>query len=196
VDLAIKSVAIYSTITAHASMMEDVPWVTTPTHARPELTSTRTWDLQQAFNRGLRLESMYPLSSLLQANLFAEKDHAYYPEAPVLRECAGCDKINDQVADGLKGCGGCKKVMYCGKDCQKRDWKHHKAFCKVFACLPEPPAADTLTKSPMCEPGFDPLVNGSANGGLKSPTEYYTDKPASASSLSGLGGEGPGCPVQ
>ncbi|KAJ7198767.1 hypothetical protein GGX14DRAFT_699938 [Mycena pura] len=32
----------------------------------------------------------------------------------------------------LNGCSACHSVFYCGKTCQKRDWKRHKPFCKKF----------------------------------------------------------------
>jgi hypothetical protein len=28
-------------------------------------------------------------------------------------------------------CSGCSLVAYCSKDCQKKDWKEHKPFCKL-----------------------------------------------------------------
>lgn len=31
----------------------------------------------------------------------------------------------------LKACGGCRTKKYCSKDCQKADWKEHKAACTV-----------------------------------------------------------------
>ncbi|KAF1362388.1 hypothetical protein EJ07DRAFT_174795 [Lizonia empirigonia] len=42
------------------------------------------------------------------------------------------------TADGLaqcknsagNACGGCQLVQYCSKECQKADWKRHKAICK------------------------------------------------------------------
>ena len=49
--------------------------------------------------------------------------------APVLAPeqrcaCAGCP------ARGAKLCAACKRVRYCGADCQKKDWKaRHKAEC-------------------------------------------------------------------
>ena len=27
-------------------------------------------------------------------------------------------------------CTGCKKVFYCGRECQKKHWKQHKFDCK------------------------------------------------------------------
>jgi hypothetical protein len=87
---------------------------------------------------------------------------AYFPGAPVLRKCVACRKLPEQVLNGLKLCGHCKKVMYCGRECQAENWHVHKKHCKLFAQMPPPPAIDTLRSSPMCVPGFDPLAAGAA----------------------------------
>jgi hypothetical protein len=53
------------------------------------------------------------------------------PVAPSMANCETCGKADDAVAGGnaLQQCGRCKKVRYCGKDCQMEDWKAHKPFC-------------------------------------------------------------------
>ena len=33
--------------------------------------------------------------------------------------------------DLLKRCGGCREVVYCGKECQRGDWPAHKSRCKM-----------------------------------------------------------------
>ena len=38
--------------------------------------------------------------------------------------CRTCGQIDD-----LKKCKGCGIVAYCGKECQKKDWKLHKSVC-------------------------------------------------------------------
>ncbi|KAL1582940.1 hypothetical protein WHR41_08183 [Cladosporium halotolerans] len=38
--------------------------------------------------------------------------------------CAGCGK-----AEGLRVCGGCGGRKYCGRECQRRDWRGHKGSC-------------------------------------------------------------------
>lgn len=38
--------------------------------------------------------------------------------------CQVCEKT-----EGTKNCIGCKQVSYCGKGCQKKDWKGHKTVC-------------------------------------------------------------------
>lgn len=47
------------------------------------------------------------------------------PASPPCSPCASCGK-----AGALK-CGGCSLRWYCGKKCQKKDWKErHKKECK------------------------------------------------------------------
>jgi MYND finger len=38
--------------------------------------------------------------------------------------------------DGLKYCGGCKKVAYCSPEHQQAHWKTHKPECQRTARLP------------------------------------------------------------
>jgi hypothetical protein len=43
--------------------------------------------------------------------------------------CAHCGKQGDD----LKRCVTCKKVWYCGKECQQAGWKGHKRACAILA---------------------------------------------------------------
>jgi len=45
---------------------------------------------------------------------------------------ADCDFCGSVAKEGQKWkiCGGCKKARYCSSDCQRKDWKAHKALCK------------------------------------------------------------------
>lgn len=38
--------------------------------------------------------------------------------------CEVCEKM-----EGTSRCTGCKQVSYCGRACQKKDWKRHKLYC-------------------------------------------------------------------
>jgi hypothetical protein len=42
--------------------------------------------------------------------------------------CALCGQNEGK----LKMCQGCKSTYYCGKDCQKKDWKTHKKVCATL----------------------------------------------------------------
>merc|ERR1712098_665312 len=41
--------------------------------------------------------------------------------------CSGC---NVHFKEKLKFCSRCRNVYYCSPECQKRDWKRHKADCR------------------------------------------------------------------
>eukprot|EP00445_Apocalathium_hangoei_P014091 CAMPEP_0203882094 /NCGR_PEP_ID=MMETSP0359-20131031/26332_1 /ASSEMBLY_ACC=CAM_ASM_000338 /TAXON_ID=268821 /ORGANISM="Scrippsiella Hangoei, Strain SHTV-5" /LENGTH=447 /DNA_ID=CAMNT_0050802085 /DNA_START=22 /DNA_END=1362 /DNA_ORIENTATION=+ len=45
----------------------------------------------------------------------------------VVRGCAGCGARAGEVT--LSRCSGCRSVMYCGADCQRRHRKEHKPSC-------------------------------------------------------------------
>ena len=40
--------------------------------------------------------------------------------------------VNSGGATALGKCSNCKHMYYCGKDCQRNDWKQHKFECKIF----------------------------------------------------------------
>ena len=56
------------------------------------------------------------------------KPHASSAEAARVGSaaCAHCGAIEGKQ----RRCGGCKLVHYCRIECQKADWKEHKAVCK------------------------------------------------------------------
>lgn len=47
------------------------------------------------------------------------------------RECQGCGSWVAREGGGLKACGKCKGVKYCGRACQRGDWKRHKGECRT-----------------------------------------------------------------
>ena len=41
-------------------------------------------------------------------------------------QCRVCHRGRRELDHGLQTCATCKQVVYCGKSCQKKDWKRHK----------------------------------------------------------------------
>ena len=58
--------------------------------------------------------------------------HAFPSDVPALSStCAACGVVASD-AQKLKPCGGCRRTLYCGKECQLDAWKRgHKGSCKV-----------------------------------------------------------------
>lgn len=51
-------------------------------------------------------------------------------ELPAGDVCASCG-LKDGVGEGsLKRCTGCQSALYCGKECQKKEWRGHKKTCQ------------------------------------------------------------------
>eukprot|EP01102_Stenamoeba_stenopodia_P003020 TRINITY_DN12953_c0_g1_i1.p1 TRINITY_DN12953_c0_g1~~TRINITY_DN12953_c0_g1_i1.p1 ORF type:complete len:448 (+),score=102.43 TRINITY_DN12953_c0_g1_i1:126-1469(+) len=50
--------------------------------------------------------------------------------------CVVCNKIENGTDMILKRCGGCKKKMYCSRECQAADWKTHKLKCVPSTATP------------------------------------------------------------
>ncbi|KAH7638836.1 set and mynd domain-containing protein [Dermatophagoides farinae] len=46
--------------------------------------------------------------------------------------CDYCLAPTTGGATALGKCSNCKHMYYCGKDCQRNDWKQHKFECKIF----------------------------------------------------------------
>lgn len=69
----------------------------------------------------------------IQLNLFfsdcfrADMEFNTHQEKPSLNlirsGCAVCSNLTS------KCCNNCKKIMYCSKECQEKDWSQHKEFC-------------------------------------------------------------------
>ena len=51
----------------------------------------------------------------------------YHPTKPVTSERA-CPVCNETSL--LRECTRCRRVAYCSRDCQRQDWRYHKALCQ------------------------------------------------------------------
>lgn len=45
--------------------------------------------------------------------------------------CRNCDTIEGDAAAKLGRCKGCRRRYYCDDDCQRENWKDHKAACRI-----------------------------------------------------------------
>ncbi|KAJ7213453.1 hypothetical protein GGX14DRAFT_445168 [Mycena pura] len=53
--------------------------------------------------------------------------------AALALSCSHCHKMNSSSEEpGLRKCSGCRRLAYCNNECQKADWRHHKAFCQTI----------------------------------------------------------------
>jgi hypothetical protein len=43
--------------------------------------------------------------------------------------CRNCGKGRSKKGGDLKACAKCLKIKYCGRACQRADWKRHKKEC-------------------------------------------------------------------
>ena len=64
------------------------------------------------------------------------------------------------TADAKLRCGGCRRAWYCGKACQKKHWKHHKAACQAAVAAVQRRAAWRAAAATARR-----AVNGGSGGG-------------------------------
>ncbi|KAJ7022561.1 hypothetical protein C8F04DRAFT_1048921 [Mycena alexandri] len=46
-----------------------------------------------------------------------------------------CHKCCKEMDVQLSRCGGCRRISYCGPECQNADWRVHKPMCKALSSL-------------------------------------------------------------
>jgi len=78
--------------------------------------------------------------------------------------CTECHNI-PTAHDRMKACSQCCLVWYCGKECQKNNWKYHKEFCKA-----------TKAVATECNASYimEEAKNAKVSGIYLSFVEYYT----------------------
>lgn len=70
------------------------------------------------------------------AVLYAESiDTRRQKQLEMFRRCEGCALLESAFGRFLM-CAGCRKVRYCSKACQVRDWKYHRMACHFFRPRP------------------------------------------------------------
>ncbi|KAI1161159.1 hypothetical protein F5B18DRAFT_674905 [Nemania serpens] len=51
-------------------------------------------------------------------------------KTPIDGRCASCGKNKQADGSALMNCARCRKVKYCSRECQRKDWKAHKSACE------------------------------------------------------------------
>ena len=80
------------------------------------------------------LKAAYKLCNGYCRKSFAEDYHRSNSVVNALiknLECGYCGRCWREGGVRLRACEGCMIMVYCGKSCQKRDWKFHKADCDM-----------------------------------------------------------------
>jgi hypothetical protein len=63
---------------------------------------------------------------------FALRGRPEYGKLPDnAQRCCNC--LEEKESKALRACASCDRVCYCGKECQKADWKRHKGSCKLWS---------------------------------------------------------------
>jgi len=94
-----------------------VRFALSPLFSEPFVEQTR----EQLLNRLRNNMARHDVDKLVgQAfHVFALRDDS------ILKACAGCGST-----ERTKKCGRCEKAFYCGRECQKKDWKQHRSDCR------------------------------------------------------------------
>ncbi|KAH8110205.1 hypothetical protein DFH11DRAFT_1622833 [Phellopilus nigrolimitatus] len=94
---------------------------------------------QKLLIRMLELNSKLVVPSYSPSRHYSEKDYVLSFLVPLnplsLVEIGTLTKSGCVVCGSSRGnkCSQCHSVVYCGKLCQKQDWKSHKQFCKALS---------------------------------------------------------------
>lgn len=84
--------------------------------------------------------------------------------SPPPSSCFTCHKLQSEFPHPLKRCAKCKGTLYCSRECQKTDWKKHKAICASQASST---AAKSATPSQGTAPPNQPTPGGQHNPGFR-----------------------------
>lgn len=85
--------------------------------AKPDIKYQGKNAIEWANEKGLN-----KIAELMSNYLTSTKDKSY-------KECSYCKSINSSNKKLMK-CSRCLTAFYCDQDCQKKDWRIHKLYCK------------------------------------------------------------------
>ncbi|KAG2430393.1 hypothetical protein HYH02_013755 [Chlamydomonas schloesseri] len=91
--------------------------------------------LRAAITRGLQATSASASATSSSRNRTSISSHGHAASQAAqagVQQCATCGKTDGSTCE-LKACALCKSAWYCGRDCQKKDFKRHKKECASLA---------------------------------------------------------------
>jgi hypothetical protein len=105
----------------------------------PEFLAVKAWQGLAPYVTRCALSPLFPVPYIEEArqqglkilgNSVAQQKMARLPEwaAQMARNEKACRVC--EAVEKTKKCSGCEKVYYCGRECQRADWKAHKSSCR------------------------------------------------------------------
>jgi len=98
-------------------------------------------------------------TNIMRREKIGKEEGSLIPTTPLLAVRGHlCFRCLSHSANLFK-CGGCKRATYCGKSCQKLDWKvQHKSHCRILQAANEAEAQDEA-ESRSCSEWKELLVS-------------------------------------
>jgi xylose isomerase len=105
----------------------------------PEFLAVKAWQGLAPYVTRCALSPLFPVPYIEEArqqglkilgNSVAQQKMARFAESAAEmarneKACRVCEAL-----EKTKKCSGCEKVYYCGRECQRADWKAHKSSCR------------------------------------------------------------------
>lgn len=83
---------------------------------------------REIFSNMRAMRDMFSSAPGWQMGAFSEEEgvkEILAGEKEARRECEACGEVK-----GWRACTRCRMIGYCGKNCQKEDWRVHKLVCR------------------------------------------------------------------
>ncbi|KAJ7027885.1 hypothetical protein C8F04DRAFT_1120965 [Mycena alexandri] len=114
-------------------MGEEIQRVASPIHESGyRENQSKNWELQKDVSKKTKEAEISTDSDRDGDSEDDEKDRKY-PPIHYSKMCGGCYRTQKQLPSGgiLKECKACGTAQYCGRECQKKDWKSHRSQCET-----------------------------------------------------------------
>ena len=93
----------------------------------PPFTDIEEWRQYAPYVTPVAISPIFPAPWLdpTRRNIPEVEKAMDYGDIEEEKKCKACGKV-----DSGKKCGKCMKVVYCSRECQVKDWREHKTFCR------------------------------------------------------------------